>query len=407
MTSKFTRKFFTGNRQALLKKTKLDLIVVPAHRVMQRSMDTTYGFRQESNFWYLSGVEEPDCVLVIGKNESFVILPRRDRVSEMFDGEMSIEAIKMRSGVQEVYTSKVGWQQLKKLLQTKKPVGYLPPVKRPHFDAAINPARRDLIAKLKYRSPNIKLQDIRKELADMRMVKQPEELATLQQAVDITIDVVKEIFTSDWSKIYAKEYEIEATIGAGFRMRGASGHGYTPVVAAGKNATTIHYVQNNDSIKKGDMLLIDVGAEVENYSADISRTIPSSGMDKRQQELFDAVQEVYEYARKRLKPGADYIAYEHAVEEKMGDVLIRLGVIKRPTRKEIRTYFPHRTSHMIGLDVHDAEHYENPLVDNMVMTIEPGIYLPEEGLGVRIEDDVVLKGSGNRVMSKRLPLMLP
>ena len=407
MRSKFTSKFFTGNRQTLLKKTKLELIVIPAHRVMQRSMDTTYSFRQESNFWYLCGVEEPDCVLVITNNESFVILPRRDRVSEMFDGKMGEEAIKTRSGVQEVYGAKEGWQKLEKLIQTKKPVGHLPPMKRPHFDAAINPARRDLIVKLKRRSPRVKLQDIRKELAGMRMIKQPEELAALQRAVDITTDVIHEMFTSDWLARYSKEYKVEAAIGAGFRIRGASGHGYTPIVAAGKNAATIHYVQNNDSIKKGDMLLIDVGAEVENYSADISRTISSTGMNKRQQELFDAVQEVYEYARKRLKPRADYIAYEHAVEEKMGEVLIRLGVIKRPTRKEIRTYFPHRTSHMLGLDVHDAEHYESPLAENMVMTIEPGIYLHEEGLGVRIEDDVVLKGSGNTVMSKRLPLMLP
>ncbi len=407
----FKADFFAGNRRELLRRTKSKLIVIPAHQTMQRNLDNTYAFRQESNFWYLCGIEKPDCILVLseikGKQETFVILPQRDAIEEFFDGAIDGAELAKISGIKTILPQREGWQKLGELLQKHAAVGVLKPMQQRHFNIAMNPARAQLIAKMKRRARNLKIEDVRAALSQMRMIKQPVEIKAIQKAIDITNDTLLEIFRSNWYKKYAAEYELDADISAGFRRRGASGHGFTPIIANGAKTCTIHPTGNSSPLESGALLLVDLGAEIYNYTADISRTMPIGGnMTARQQQVFNAVADIQQYAYSLLKPGQNYMEYEKLVETYMGKKLIELGLIKTATRKNIRTYFPHRTSHSLGLDPHDPADYSGDIQENMMLTVEPGIYIPEEGIGVRLEDDVLITKTGCKILSRALPVML-
>lgn len=236
------------------------------------------------------------------------------------------------------------------------------------------------------------------------MVKQPVELELLQQAIDITADTLLRLKKKGWQK-FAYEHEVEAAITANFRSSGST-HAYQPIVAAGKNACTLHYVHNNDAIEEGSLLLLDVGAEVHNYAADITRTYIVGEPTKRQQQVLDAVLDVHLFACDFLKPGILIRDYEESVQQYMGEKLRELGLIKSIEQSTVRHYYPHATSHFLGLDVHDVADYERPLEPGMVLTVEPGIYIPEEGIGIRIEDDVLIEENGIRVLSDKLPRVL-
>lgn len=403
----FSPNFFKQNRKELLKRSKAKLLVIPAHMTMQRNLDNVYPFRQESNFWYLSGIQQPDCVLVVSSQDTFVIMPKRDWVEEVFDGAIQPDELTKISGISQILPEREGWQKLTTLLRKHKTVGVLPPAKQRHFTIAMNPARAQLISKLKRRVKNLEFEDVRLHLSRMRMIKQPQEIAVLQRAIDITSDTLQEVFAAGWEDNYKTEYELDADITAGFRRRGASGHGFTPIIANGAKTCTIHPIDNSDPLKAGELLLVDLGAEVSNYTADISRIIPIGGtMTARQREIFDAVKDVQKYAYSVLKPGQNYVEYEGMVETYMGKKLMELKVIENTKRELIRTYFPHATGHSLGLDPHDAADYHSEIQENMVLTVEPGIYIPEEGIGIRIEDVVLITKNGPKILSQKLPVRL-
>ncbi len=206
---------------------------------------------------------------------------------------------------------------------------------------------------------------------------------------------------------YQHEYELEAEISNGFRKRGAAGHSFEPIVAGGARACTLHNVANNGQFAKSDLVVIDVGAEVEHYAADITRTISlSTAPSKRQQAVYAAVLDVQAYAFGLLKPGVLLKEYELLVEHYMGEKLRELGLIKIIDHDSVRTYFPHSTSHFLGLNVHDVGDYERPLEPGNVLTVEPGIYIEGESIGVRIEDDVLITKTGIKILSDRLPRKL-
>jgi Xaa-Pro aminopeptidase len=247
--------------------------------------------------------------------------------------------------------------------------------------------------------PDIQLIDIRTDLAALRMIKQKPELAALQSAIDITTATLNEVLSDDNLAAYQFEYELEADIFRGFRRRGAAGHSFEPIVAGGKNACTLHNVANNASLQTGQLVVCDVGAEIEQYAADITRTVSLGPPSERQRAVYDAVQTVQTYALSLLKPGALLKDVEESVAQFMGEQLVQLKLIKKPTTEVIREYFPHATSHFLGLNVHDVGDYTKPLEAGIVITCEPGIYVKDEAIGVRIEDDVLITKSGNTVLS--------
>jgi Xaa-Pro aminopeptidase len=208
-------------------------------------------------------------------------------------------------------------------------------------------------------------------------------------------------------KNYTYEYEIVADITRGFIFRGASGHAYEPIVASGVNAATIHHLNYNSLVMNNALILFDVGAEVSNYSADISRTYAVGNPSKRATKVYEAVMRVRQEAFNLLKPGVLPREYEATIDTLIAVELNRLGLLDDVTdKKKFRKLYPHLTSHFLGLDTHDSADYEQPLKVGMVLTVEPGIYIQSEGIGVRIEDDVLITKDGIEILSDSLPSTL-
>lgn len=410
MSEMFTSDFFIGNRERLRQLfTGTAPIVLTAHGSLQKSGDEPFPFQQDRNFWYLTGVEEPDIVLVMDKAKEYLIVPDRQFVREQFDGAVGYDDLIRTSGITDVLNEKDGWRQLEGRLQKVKHIATLaaPPKYIDFWGMYTNPARAALIHKLKLSNHDLELLDLREHLGRMRMVKQTVEIDALQRAMDITVDTLKEVTRPSRLRKYSYEYQIEADITRGFRSRGALGHGFTPVVASGQRACTMHHMANEGTLASDELLVLDVGANYHQYAADVARTVSLGGRPSRRQQLvYEAVFESQDYAFSLLEPGIVPNEYEEQMELYVGEKLRELGLIKSINRDTVRKFFPHRTSHYLGLDAHDAGDYDRPLEPGVVLAVEPGIYIPEEGIGVRIEDDVVITSEGAKVMTDRLPRTL-
>lgn len=403
MDSYFSADFFGGNRQRL-KSLFIGTapIVITANGLLQRNGDNTFAFRQDSSFWYLTGINEPDIILVMDKEKEYLVLPSRSTSREAFDGVIDSAKLAKTSGIDNILDEKTGWKQINSRLSRAKHVATLAaaPTYVEAHGVYVNPARRRLIKRLKEANPTVEPLDLRKHLSRMRMTKQPEELAAIRAAIDITISGFKQ--AKKYLPKAQHEYELEAVITNKFRSSGVH-HAYPPIVAAGANACTLHYVDNNANIGKSRLILMDVGAEISNYAADISRTYAAAEPNKRVQQVWQAVIDIQEFAKELLGPGTVLAEYEKKVEAFMGEKLRELGLVKTIEHDTVRRYYPHATSHFLGLDVHDTADYERPLEPGMVLTIEPGIYISEEEIGIRIEDDILITESGLEVLSKKLP----
>lgn len=407
MSELFSADFYAGNRKKL--KTLFQgtaPIVITANGKLQKGTSDHFQLYQDASFLYLTGINEPDLILVIDKDREYLIVPDRLDSAEAFFGALRPDDITKISGITEVLDSTTGWKKLTARLKKVKHVATLgpAPVYVEHYDFYSNPARATMIAKLKDINPRLELLDLRQHLAVMRMVKQEPELAAIQAAIDITIASFKDV-TRKLPKLQ-NEYEVDALLSYGFRKRGGAGAAYTSIVAAGLNACTMHYDANNQPLASDQVVLIDAGTSVQRYAADISRTYVAGTPTKRQEQVWQAVMDVHDFAMQNLKPGITIRDNERAVEQFMGEKLRTLGLIKNVERDEIRKFFPHATSHFLGLDVHDGGDYDRPLELGVVITVEPGIYIPAEAIGVRIEDDVLITADGAKNLSAKLPTKL-
>lgn len=408
----FQQTFFVRNRQNLRKLVHAshpdNLIVVTANGLLQKSADNAYGFQQDSSFWYLTGISEPDVTLVMRADEEFLVVPGRSTSREAFDGAVDIAQLSTTSGIREIVTEEDGWARLKQLLIASGQVA-TPQAAEPYLEQYgmyTNPARARLMSKMQELLPAVEVQDIRMELARLRMIKQVPELEAIKQAIDITSQSLIKLTARPRFDYYQNEYEIEADLSREFRFRGASGHAFAPIIAGGKRACTLHNIRNEAPLQNDSLVVLDVGAEVSHYAADITRTITHGKPTQRQQDIFDAVLEVQSYAMDLIKPGMLMKTFEQSVATRMSDVLQRLGLTTHDDADATRKYFPHATSHFLGLDVHDAGLYDEPLAAGCVITCEPGIYVPEEGIGVRLEDDILITETGNENLSASLPKTL-
>lgn len=409
MDLRFSSEFFAGNRQRLKELfTGTAPIVVSANGLLQRGNDSTYKFAQDANFWYLTGIDEPDVLLVMDRDKEYLIVPERSASRQAFDGVVEAEPLSRRSGIPTVLDEKEGWEQLGSRLKKVKHAATLavPPLYVEQYGMYTNPARAALIDKIKIHNSEIELLDINQHLARLRMIKQPEELSAIQEAIDITIAAMKQATTSAKLGKYTHEYQIESELSRGFRNRGAGGHAFEPIVAGGERACTLHNVANNGELSADELVLIDTGADVEHYAADITRTMSIGVPSRRQQTVHAAVIETQNFALSLLKPGVVLKDYEQQIEHFIGEKMRELGLIKSITHEEVRRYYPHSTSHFLGLNVHDVGDYDRPLEAGVVITVEPGIYIHEESIGIRIEDDILITPTGIKVLSKKLPRSL-
>lgn len=400
--NRFEREFFRNNRKRLQREFGgLAPIVIASNGLVQRSRDDdTYDFHQDGSFWYLTGIEEPNFFLVIDKDKDYLIGPELDRHWKAFHGDMDLEKIKKSSGVDEILSGKPGWQKLGKRLKKAKHAATIIPPKAfdERFHVYTNPAKRRLVRLLRSHNRELKLIDISKHIAALRVVKQQPEIEAIQDAIDETAEIYK-LIAKKLNK-FSNEREISLEITNAVAKKGLK-LSFHPIIASGKNAVTLHYNKNNSYINAGEILLIDMGVSLDNYCSDLTRSVNLSP-SKRQLDVYNAVLQIQQFAMKMLKPGLQLASYEAAIEHYMGEKLRELGLIKTIDSESVRKYYPHNTSHFLGIDVHDVGDFSKPLPAGAVLTVEPGIYIPEENIGIRIEDDVLLTEDGNRLLSARL-----
>lgn len=402
----FTSQFFTQNRRKLIEQCdKPGLIVVPGNGRMQRSADTAFPFRQDSNFYYLTGINEPCATLFIdtASSEEWIMLPLRSGVQSLFDGHVDNATLTHISGIESIVSEQASWHRLK---QYKNALLYIPQKPKSIIgEMYMNPHRARVFNKLS-RLPLRQAADIRPYLAKMRSIKASVEIAAIEKAIDITNNALA--YVAKNAVQYDYEYQLEAEISKQFRFAGAQGHAYAPIVASGASSCTLHYVDNNHPLHTGEVVLLDIGAEVNNYAADVSRTfVHDQKPTARQNEVLVAVAEAQAEIIALLKPGLNFKELATLSDEIIAHKLTQLGLIgKKHTSADVRKYFPHSISHFLGLDVHDVGDYSQPLAPGMVITVEPGIYIQDESLGVRIEDDVVITKNGARVLGDGLPALV-
>jgi len=392
--------FFSNNRAKIKEEVSGGLIVLSAYQRQQRGNDTAFYFEQESNFWYVTGIEEPDWLTVLDglSGEEWLIAPDIEEIHRIFDGSLSNEQASEISGIKKVMTHDEGMQLLRRLAKKHSVVQTLDqPSWSDHFNFTLNPALKQT-RQLLERTFN-SVVDCRKDFAKLRAIKQPEEIRAMQKAIDITVDA----FETTKAKLAncKYEYEIEAEFDYEFKRHG-SRHAYDVIVAGGLNAATIHYRRNDYRLKKTDLLLLDIGASVDHYAADVSRTYSMGQISKRKQSVHKAVVDAQAKIIRLITPGYSLEEYQRASDTIMKHALLSVDLLKDIDDENYRKYFPHAISHGLGIDVHDSLGAPRVFEPGMVLTVEPGIYIPDEGIGVRIEDDILVTSSGNKNLSGKL-----
>ncbi len=382
------------------------LAVFNSNDIYPVSADSTLPFAQHRDIFYLSGVDQEESILVLfpdcpkEKHREILFLKETNEHIAIWEGEkLTKEAALKTSGIKTVY-----WlQDMEKVmfeLMTQCDTVYINT--NEHYRANVETeTREDRFSKwLKNKYPAHSVAKSNPILQRLRSVKDAIELDLMQQACDITEKGFRRVL--NFVKPDVWEYNIEAEYMHEFLNQRSKGFAYTPIIAAGNNANVLHYIENNQQCKAGDLILMDVGAEYANYSSDMTRTIPVSGkFTDRQKAVYNAVNRVKNEATKMLVPGTFWEQYHVEVGKLMTSELLGLGLIDKadvqnqnPDWPAYKKYFMHGTSHHIGLDTHDYGLLHEPMQANMVFTVEPGIYIPDEGFGIRLEDDVVIQESG-------------
>lgn len=377
--------------------------VLTASDSLQRSNDLAFPYEQESHFFYLTRIQEPGWLLIIDgiKKKSWLIAPNISDMHLIFDGALDHETAKHLSGVDEIMSDEAGEQLLKQLAGMHDIVYSID--EHPHqeyFSFVVNPAQARLLKKLRVMFKTVK--DVRPELDALRAVKSDDEIGVIQRAIYVTLEGFEAVRQSLEQATH--EYQLEAILTHAFRSKGAAGHAYDPIVASAGNACTLHYVHNNDQLPENGLVLIDAGARVNGYCADITRTYAIGTPTERQIAVHAAVEKAHHAIIALLGPGKSVKEYQERVDEIMIEALKTLDLYKKP--EDYRKYFPHAISHGLGIDVHDSLGAPTHFKPGMVLTVEPGIYIPEEGIGVRIEDDILITDEGAKNLSGALSTSL-
>ncbi|MBL4604681.1 MAG: aminopeptidase P family protein [Flavobacteriaceae bacterium] len=398
---------FINNRKNFVAQMKPNsLAVFNSNDIYPISADSAMPFEQHRDLFYLSGVDQEESILVVfpdcpkARHKEILFLKETNEHIAVWEGaKLTKKAALKTSGIETVY-----WlQDLEKILfelMTQCETIYINT--NEHYRANVETeTREDRFTKwIKDKYPAHSVAKSNPILQRLRSVKNSIELDLLQQACDITEKGFRRILNFVQPDVW--EYEIEAEFMHEFLRNRSKKFAYTPIVASGNNANVLHYIENNQQCKAGDLILLDVGAEYANYSSDMTRTIPVSGRyTDRQKDVYNAVNRVKNDATKLLVPGAIWEDYHVEVGKLMTSELLGLGLLdKADVQNEdkdwpaYKKYFMHGTSHHMGLDTHDYGLLHEPMQANMVFTVEPGIYIPEEGFGIRLEDDVVIQKTG-------------
>jgi len=373
--------FFKRNRQKLIQELGDGTpVVVAAHGHMQMSLDAEYPFEQERNFYYLTGVDEANWVLVIDEADEYLIKPTRSESEQIFNGKADEANITKLSGISQIVSRGEGVERLKKFKKVRSVLT---------VEESVGSVLVNCAPKLFFKNLGANVEDISKQLYKLRTIKQPEEIEMLKQAIHITGEAFHE--AKKHLENFSSEAQLEAVFTEHFIASGYK-HAYNPIVASDKNACILHYTANDSQLEGGGLVLVDIGAKASYYAADVTRTWELASVNERQTEVNQAVRKAHDEILKIIEPGLEFEEYQKIVDTIMTGILAEIGL--KNDKQHLRRYLPHAPSHGLGLDVHDPLVGYSSLQTGMVITLEPGIYIPEEGIGARHEDDLLITDDG-------------
>lgn len=378
--------------------------------------DAIHRFKQNSDLFWLTGIGQEDTMLILfpdnpdPKYREVLVLVRPNELKEKWDGKrLRAQEARDISGIQTI----VWLDTIEGLLQP-----WIHLADTIYLNTNENDRKANLVpvrdyrfaADMRYRYPLHNYKRSARILKDLRSVKTALEIEVLQQAIDITQSTFERVMR--FVKPGVMEYEIEAEIVHSFLSQRATGEAYGSIIASGDRARTLHYVSNNQECKDGELILMDFGAAYGGYCADLTRTIPVNGkFTPRQKEVYDACLHLHDYAKSLLKPGITILNYTDMVGEEAGKTFVKIGLLTESDLKNqdkdnpaYRKYLYHGISHHLGIDVHDLGTRTEPITEGMVFTVEPGIYIEEEQMGIRIENNVWITASGNDDLFKKIPI---
>ncbi len=410
-------KLYTQNRQRFAKAMQPNSVAIfPANPSLTENGDATYVYVPNSDVLWLSGVrQEKTMVLLYPDNpdttakEVLVILRPNEHLEKWEGHKLTKAEATALSGIQNVQFADSVDAMLQVMMHHADTV-YLNTNENDRMDGSITRPDLDFVKQWMSRFPLHRYERAARIMKELRAIKTKEEIAVTQQAIDITEKAFRRVMS--FIKPGVMEYEIEAEITHEFLRNRATRHAYGCIIASGDRARTLHYVENNQECKDGELILMDFGAEYGNYAADLTRTIPVNGkFIKRQAQVYNAVLDVHNYAKGILKPGISIVDYTKKVNEETEKQCLKLGLISKadikngdPENPAYRKYFYHGVSHHLGLDVHDLGTRVEPVKAGMLFTVEPGLYIEEEQIGVRIENNIWITKTGHVDLMKNIPI---
>ncbi len=408
---------FKLNRMRFARQMKPKSVAIfHSNDLMPRNGDQYFPFRQNSDLFYMSGLDQPEAVVVMFPNcikddfEEIAFIKKTNDYIATWEGHLYTKEEATRvSGIKKIFWLEDMENVLNELILLATRI-YVNSNENDRYKSDVLSRDLRFTHELMKKYPTHKYHRSQPILKKLAMIKSEIEIALIQRACDITNRAFRRVL--EFTRPGVKEYEVEAEIIHEFIRSGASGHGYTPIIASGKDSCILHYNDNNKVCQGGDVLLMDFGAEYANYTADLSRTIPVNGrFTKRQRAVYDAVLRVMNQATDLLVPGGTIEEYHKEVGLMMQSELLGLKLITKsdvdkqdPKRPAYKKYFMHGTSHHLGLDVHDLGNRYAPFQDGMVFTCEPGIYIPEEGFGIRLENDILVTDQNPINLMKDIPV---
>jgi len=408
---------FTKNRQRFVQEMKPNSIAIfNSNDEMPSNGDALYRFLQNSDLYWLTGIDQEDTMVILypenpdPKYREVLVLLRPNEMKEKWDGKrLRAEEGKAISGIEKI----VWLDALPALLQVWihwADTIYLNTNENDRKSSPIQTRDYRYIEEIKQQYPLHQFERSAKIMRRLRAIKTAEEIEVVQQAIDITEKTFRRLL--QFIKPGVMEYEIEAEILHEFLRNRARGEAYGSIIASGDRARTLHYVFNNEECKDGELILMDFGALYGGYAADLTRTVPVNGkFTPRQKDVYNACLHLHNYCKSLLKPGITLMEYHEKVGDEATSQFIKLGLITEEDVKNedkdnraYRKYLYHGISHHLGIDVHDLGTKSEPLQPGMLLTVEPGIYIEEEGMGIRIENNVWITEDGNKDLMKNIPI---
>lgn len=392
------KNIYKFDRDNLLDKIKDNSIVILfAGKAIQKTGDQTYPFTPNRNFYYLTGIKEEDHILVMtkinGVKSSKLYIKDIDLEMEKWVGKsIRKEEAEEIAAVDEVKFKSQFDGDIHGMITMKEEINLYLDLERMSANREGTISHR-FANEITTKYPQVRINNVYSKIGELRLKKSQEEVDKIKKAIEITKSGIEKLMSE--ARVGMKEYELEAYFDFNCKVKGATGLAFTTIAAAGENATTLHYVDNNCELKENDLILFDLGAEYNCYNADISRTFPVNGkFTERQKEVYNAVLRVNEEIINLIKPGMKYKDVNEKATELIAEECIKLGLIK--DKSEVRKYYYHSIGHSLGMDTHDIEtpHRDIIFEPGVVFTVEPGIYIAEEGIGIRIEDDILVTEDG-------------